>query len=208
MLLLWFQRHGQGREILSCETEFEGRWKENRKHGPGIKKLKTGRMEEQVTPLCYACTKMASKLTYLVNNSVKAGCVWVEFKFICSKENLTTWTCIGWSHVYSQVHASCQTIKAGFFMLQAGSCMRCHSVLEVNNNGLVLAIGWPDDEKLASTCVEIWFTWLYMWTQVIASRHKLETCICLWLRLGRAFKKIYTFIDDSMSRVQFKNFQV
>lgn len=168
MLLLWFQRHGQGREILSCETEFEGRWKENRKHGPGIKKLKTGRMEEQVTPLCYACTKMASKLTYLVNNSVKAGCVWVEFKFICSKENLTTWTCIGWSHVYSQVHASCQTIKAGFFMLQAGSCMRCHSVLEVNNNGLVLAIG----ARWWKTCVNLCGNLIYMTVYVNASHRK------------------------------------
>ena len=42
------QRHGQGTEILSCATEYEGRWKENRKHGPGTKKLKTGMTEEQV----------------------------------------------------------------------------------------------------------------------------------------------------------------
>ena len=47
-IIFLFQRHGQGTEILSCATEYEGRWKENRKHGPGTKKLKTGMTEEQV----------------------------------------------------------------------------------------------------------------------------------------------------------------
>ena len=47
-IIFLFQRHGQGTEILSCVTEYEGRWKENRKHGPGTKKLKTGMTEEQV----------------------------------------------------------------------------------------------------------------------------------------------------------------
>lgn len=47
-IILLLQRHGQGTEILSCATEYEGRWKENRKHGPGTKKLKTGMTEEQV----------------------------------------------------------------------------------------------------------------------------------------------------------------
>lgn len=42
---------------MSCETEFEGRWKENRKHGRGIKKLKTGRMEDQVSQ-CLALTSL------------------------------------------------------------------------------------------------------------------------------------------------------
>ena len=35
-------------EISSGGTEFDGRWKENRKHGKGTKKLKTGMVEEQV----------------------------------------------------------------------------------------------------------------------------------------------------------------
>ena len=47
-IIFLLQRHGQGTEILSCATEYEGRWKENRKHGPGTKKLKTGMTEEQV----------------------------------------------------------------------------------------------------------------------------------------------------------------
>jgi len=47
-IIFCFKRHGQGTEILSCATEYEGRWKENRKHGPGTKKLKTGMTEEQV----------------------------------------------------------------------------------------------------------------------------------------------------------------
>lgn len=42
------QRHGQGTEVLSCGTIYEGRWKENKKHGMGIKKLKSGMVEEQV----------------------------------------------------------------------------------------------------------------------------------------------------------------
>lgn len=149
---------------------------------------------------------MASKLTYLVNNSVKAGYVWVQFKCICSKENLTR-TCVGWPNGVTRLLTSAHKLsnKNAISMLQP-YCTRCHSVLEVNNK---TCIGWPDDEKRASTCVEIWFTWLYMWTQVIASRHKLETCICLLLCSGKAFLKIYiNFIDDSMSRVQFKNFQV
>lgn len=54
---------------MSCDTEFEGRWKENRKHGQGIKKLKTGRMEEQVLRW-NTRTLIASELTS------------VEFKFV------------------------------------------------------------------------------------------------------------------------------
>jgi len=47
---------------LSCESEFEGRWKENKKHGQGIKKLKTGRMEEQVYA-CFDCFRVDSLYT-------------------------------------------------------------------------------------------------------------------------------------------------
>lgn len=49
LIVFFFQRHGQGREISVCETEFEGKWKENRKHGTGTKKLKNGRVEGQVS---------------------------------------------------------------------------------------------------------------------------------------------------------------
>lgn len=49
LIVSFFQRHGQGREISVCETEFEGKWKENRKHGTGTKKLKNGRVEGQVS---------------------------------------------------------------------------------------------------------------------------------------------------------------
>ena len=66
-IISWFKRHGQGTEILSCATEYEGRWKENRKHGPGTKKLKTGMTEEQV-----GIQTLENQLFRLENQMVRA----------------------------------------------------------------------------------------------------------------------------------------
>ena len=46
--LFSFQRHGKGTEISACGAIYEGQWKENKKHGPGIKKLESGMVETQV----------------------------------------------------------------------------------------------------------------------------------------------------------------
>ena len=66
-IVFLFKRHGQGTEILSCATEYEGRWKENRKHGPGTKKLKTGMSEEQV-----GIQTVENRLLGLENQMVRA----------------------------------------------------------------------------------------------------------------------------------------
>ena len=52
---------------MSCATEYEGRWKENRKHGPGTKKLKSGMSEEQV-----GIQTVENRLLGLENQMVRA----------------------------------------------------------------------------------------------------------------------------------------
>ena len=60
-------------------------------------------------------------------------------------------------------------------------------------------VGWPNGEKLALTCVQIWSRpkWAQViasarkpWPNGVASRPKFSTCVYLGIRLARAYKDI------------------
>ena len=104
-------------------------------------------------------------------------------------------TCVGWSNGQASFLTSTRESQKTHFKADM-SCISLANNPLMNVTQLALTwVGWPNGEKLAVTCLQIWCwpKWAQVsasqrkpWPNRVASRTKFSTCVYLRLRLARA----------------------